>query len=129
MTSLISTGSSISYAGQHSPPQVVSFGQNITLRCQHFPEANGDVSFYWRTMAQDILSSLPDVSGSGKLQTSKSSPSLSLRINEDFPPLLRVFCHIVSATNNSTIAVKMVQLRVKGIIQLQNSPLHFTHSC
>jgi len=104
---------SIVYAGKNLS-QVVSLGETVVLQCQHSSEVTENMDFYWRTMAQGILS-FPDAS------RSKSS-SISLRIVEDFPSSLKIFCHIVSATDSSIITVKMIHLRIKG--ELESNAFH-----
>ncbi len=84
-------------------------GETISLRCVP-SKCVPDVRYFWRTMAQDILSLSSNAGGSELSSVS----TLSLRVDEDFPPILRVFCHVLSSFGNSTVSVEMIKIQVKG---------------
>ena len=60
----------------------------------------------------------------GNRELSNNS-TLSLRIDEDFPPLVRVFCHVLDSTDNSTIGIGMRELQIGGKLKVAKNKMYF----
>ena len=69
---------------------------------------SGAVYYLWRTSACP-----PD---------SDTERSVTFRIKEDYPPLVRVFCHVIASRDNAYLTSGYIDIEIQGTYGLVSIP-------
>ena len=81
-------------------------GQSISFQCTITPEPHFPVEYLWRSSARNHFDIDDDIPS--------ESPIITVTIEENHPSFARYFCHVLSAVNQTTLAVGSTVLQISG---------------